>query len=40
MQGVFETKNLTKEQKIKYIRSKFEIIKNFGDKKVNMLEMI
>ena len=26
-------KKFTKEQKIKYIRSKFEIIKKFGDKK-------
>ena len=33
MQGIFETKKLTNEQKIKYIRSKFEIIKKFGDKK-------
>ena len=33
MQGIFETKKFTKEQKIKYIRSKFEIIKKFGDKK-------
>ena len=28
-----ETDNLTKEQKRKYIRSEFEIIKDFGDKK-------
>ena len=33
MQGIFETKKLTKEQKIKYVRSKFEIVKKFGDKK-------
>ena len=33
MQGIFETKKLTNEQKIKYIRSKFEIIKKFGDRK-------
>ena len=32
-QGIFETKKLTKEQKIKYVRSKFKIIKNFGDEK-------
>ena len=31
--GIYETGNLIKEQKIKYIRSEFEIIKNFGDKK-------
>ena len=31
--GIYDKGNLTKEQKIKYIRSKFEIIKNFGDKK-------
>ena len=35
MEGIFETKKLTEEQKIKYIRSKFEIIKKFGDKKSN-----
>ena len=28
-----ETDNLTKEQKRKYIRSEFEITKDFGDKK-------
>ena len=28
-----ETDNLTKQQKRKYIRSEFEIIKDFGDKK-------
>ena len=33
MQGIFEMKKLTKEQKIKYRRSKFEIIKEFADKK-------
>ena len=33
MQGIFEMKKLTKEQKIKYIRSKFEIIKEFANKK-------
>ena len=27
MQGIFETKKLTKEQKIKHTRSEFEIIK-------------
>ena len=31
--GMHETDNLTKEQKRKYIRSEFEIIKDFGDKK-------
>ena len=31
--GIYETDNLTKEQKRKYMRSEFEIIKNFGDKK-------
>ena len=40
MQGIFETKKLTNEQKIKYVRSKFEIIKKFGNKIVDMLEMI
>ena len=39
--GIHETDNLTKEQKRKYMRSEFEIIKDFGDKKkVNMQEMI
>ena len=38
--GIYETGNLTKEQKRKYMRSEFEIIKDFGDKKVNMQEMI
>ena len=33
MQGIFEIKKLTNEQKIKHRRSKFEIIKKFGDKK-------
>ena len=31
--GMHETDNLTKEQKRKYIRSEFEITKDFGDKK-------
>ena len=31
--GIYETENLTKEQKRKYMRSKFAIIKHFGDKK-------
>ena len=30
--GLYETDNLTKEQKRKYMRSEFEIIKDFGDK--------
>ena len=32
--GIYETNNLTKEQKRKYMRSEFEIIKDLGDKKV------
>ena len=32
--GIYETDNLTKEQKRKYMRSEFEMIKNFGDKKI------
>ena len=31
--GIYETENLTKEQKRKYMRSEFEIIKDFGDNK-------
>ena len=38
--GIFEINDLTKEQKKKYIRSEFEIIKDFGDKKVSMREVI
>ena len=38
--GIYETNDLTKEQKKKYMRSEFDIIKGFGDKKVNMQEVI
>ena len=34
MQGIFETKKLTKEQKRKYIRSRNEINKSLKDKKI------
>ena len=35
MQGIFKSKNLTKEQKKQYVRSKKEINKNLKDKKSN-----
>ena len=31
--GIYDTDNLTKEKNRKYMRSEFEIIKDFGDKK-------
>ena len=31
--GIYETDNLTKEQRRKYMRSEFEIIKDFANKK-------